>query len=104
MRLDLFLKSSRLVIRRTIAQELCEAGYVKVNGVMARSSRSLKADDVVELRRRNKITTFRVAQIPLKKQVSIADAANLYAVLSEEFLEESPLEILLEESENNAIM
>jgi ribosomal 50S subunit-recycling heat shock protein len=100
MRLDLFLKSSRLVIRRTIAQELCDAGYLKVNGVIARSSRSLKAEDVVELRRRNKVTTFRVVEIPLKKQVSTIDAVNLYQVLSEELLEELPLEILLDESEN----
>lgn len=104
MRLDLFLKSSRLIIRRTIAQELCNAGYVKVNGVMARSSRTLKANDEIELRRRNKITTFRVVEIPLKKQVSTLDAANLYEVLSEEFIAETPADLLIDDSENMPIM
>ena len=89
MRLDLFLKASRLVIRRSLAQELCSAGNVKINGIMARSSRDVKLNDKIELKRRNKLTTFRVAEVPDKKQVSREQAANLYEIIAEEFLEES---------------
>ncbi len=96
MRLDLFLKASRLVIRRSLAQELCSAGNVKINGIMARSSRDVKLNDKIELKRRNKLTTFRVAEVPDKKQVSREQAANLYEIISEEFLEESPFPFPLE--------
>ena len=90
MRLDLFLKASRLVIRRSLAQELCSAGNVKINGIMARSSRDVRLNDQIELKRRNKLTTFRVLEVPEKKQVSRDQATNLYEIISEEFLEESP--------------
>jgi ribosomal 50S subunit-recycling heat shock protein len=44
MRLDLFLKVSRLVLRRTLAQDLCDAGKVKINGKMQKASREVKVD------------------------------------------------------------
>jgi ribosomal 50S subunit-recycling heat shock protein len=96
MRLDLFLKASRLIIRRSLAQELCSAGNVKINGIMARSSRDVKVNDKIELKRRNKLTTFRVTEVPEKKQVSRDQAANLYEIISEEFLEESPFPFPIE--------
>ena len=45
MRLDLFLKVSRLVPRRSLAQEFCDAGVVSVNGASAKSSKEVKAGD-----------------------------------------------------------
>lgn len=84
MRLDLFLKASRLIVRRTLAQEFCDAGLVKVNGAAAKSSREIKPNDEIEIKRHNRLTRVRVALVPEKKQVSKQDAANLYEIISEE--------------------
>ena len=83
MRLDQYLRASRLVLRRTIAQELCEAGAVLVNGAAARSSRSVREGDELTLRRRGRVLTVRVLSLPQTKQVSRADAPALYEVLSD---------------------
>jgi len=83
MRLDLFLKASRLVARRTLAQELCEAGAVEVNGAPARSSRAVRAGDVLRVRRRDRTTSVRVLTLPASKQTSRAEAQNLYELLEE---------------------
>ena len=88
MRLDLFLKASRLILRRTLAQEFCDAGRVKVNEAKAKSSRDVKELDEIEIRRNNRILKVRVLQVPNTKQVSKQTAANLYEVLSEEILNE----------------
>ena len=86
MRLDLFLKASRLILRRTLAQEFCDAGRVKVNEMKAKSSREVKELDEIKIRRNNRILKVRVVQVPNTKQVSKQTAANLYEVLSEEIL------------------
>jgi ribosomal 50S subunit-recycling heat shock protein len=83
MRLDQFLRASRLVLRRTVAQELCEAGAVLVGGVAARSSRAVRVGDLITLKRRGRALEVRVAAIPSAKQVSRGEAPNLYEILSE---------------------
>lgn len=88
MRLDLFLKASRLILRRTLAQEFCDAGRVKVNDIKAKSSREVKELDEIEIRRNNRILKVRVVQVPNTKQVSKQTAANLYEVLEEILNEE----------------
>jgi ribosomal 50S subunit-recycling heat shock protein len=90
MRLDQFLRASRLVLRRTTAQELCEAGAVAVNGQTARSSRSIRAGDEITLTRRERELTIRVREVPATKQVARADAPTLYEVLSERIFERDP--------------
>ena len=87
MRLDLFLRASRLVVRRTQAQELCEAGAVLVNGAAARSSREVRAGDEITLKRPRSILTVRVLTIPSAKQVSKDLAASLYEIVSSQNLE-----------------
>ncbi len=68
MRLDKYLKVTRLIKRRTIANEACDAGRVFVNGKIARASYEVKEDDVIEIQ---------LGQRPLKVQVvSIAEAAR----------------------------
>jgi ribosomal 50S subunit-recycling heat shock protein len=89
MRLDLFLKASRLILRRTLAQEFCDADLVKVNNLAAKSSREIKANDEIEIKRRNRILRVRVLEIPKSKQVSRTEATNLYEIISEETIEES---------------
>ena len=48
MRLDKYLKVSRLVKRRTVANELCDAKHVEVNGKVARASYEIKVGDIIE--------------------------------------------------------
>ena len=76
MRLDLFLKLSRLIPRRSLAQEVCEHGGITVNGVAAKSSRLVHPGDLIQWRQRHKITAAKVAQIP-KIRPGKADAATL---------------------------
>jgi ribosomal 50S subunit-recycling heat shock protein len=87
MRLDLFLKTSRLILRRNLAQEFCDAGLIKINNLPAKSAREVKPSDEIEIKRHNRLTRVKVLQVPDKKQVSRADAANLYEIIAEEILE-----------------
>lgn len=91
LRLDLFLKASRLCGRRTVAQKLCEAARVSINGSSAKSSHPVKAGDEILIRRHNKLTTVRVLSIPSARQVSRKQSSTLYEVLSEESLDEDGL-------------
>ncbi|MBC7901386.1 MAG: RNA-binding S4 domain-containing protein [Saprospiraceae bacterium] len=86
MRLDVFLKISRLIPRRSLAQEFCDAGLVKVNDASAKSSKEVKAGDEIEIKRRNRLTRITVLQVPDKKQMSKTDSENLYDVVSDEML------------------
>ena len=86
MRLDLFLKSSRLVLRRSLAQKFCDANLVKVNGQAAKSSKEIKETDEIEIKRGNRLTKIKVLALPAQKQVSRANASNLYEIISEEIL------------------
>ena len=81
MRLDLFLKQSRLVPRRTVAQEICDAGAVTVNDAPGKPGKSVAAGDVLVIRQRGRQTTVRIREIPTRPPAK-ADAASLYEVLS----------------------
>ena len=83
MRLDQFLKASRLVLRRTLAQELCEAGVVLVNGMPAKSAREVRVGDEITLRRRDRQLTVKVLDVPATKQTSKQQAATLYQVIED---------------------
>jgi ribosomal 50S subunit-recycling heat shock protein len=96
MRLDLYLKSTRLILRRSLAKEFTKAGLVKVNGVKAKSGREVKVGDEIQIKRHNRLTRVKVTEVPQKKQVSKNNAANLYKIISEEILDdEMPFEISL---------
>lgn len=64
MRLDKFLKLIRIIKRRTIAQELCDAGNVMVNNDVKKPSYTVKKDDDIELKYFNHIIKFEVLEIP----------------------------------------
>ena len=83
MRLDLFLKISRLCPRRTLAQELCDAGLVLLNGRTAKSGHSVKAGDEITIRRRDREMTARVLIAPATSNVSRRDSSQLVEVVSE---------------------
>lgn len=89
MRLDKFLKVSRLVKRRTVAAELCQGGHVKVNDKTAKPSVELKAGDTLQIRFGNRLLSVRVLSVP-EKAVSVQLADSLYEVL-EERVTEPPL-------------
>ena len=82
MRLDKYLKVSRLIKRRTGANEACDAGKVFVNGKPARASYDVKIDDIITmtLGMRN----LRVQVVSVQETVTKNDAALLYRVLPEE--------------------
>jgi ribosomal 50S subunit-recycling heat shock protein len=88
LRLDVFLKASRLCSRRTLAQKLCDAGLVSINGRSAKSSHAVKAGDEIVIRRHDQLTTLRVLFVPTSRQTSRKEAAALYEVLREEFVDE----------------
>jgi len=92
MRLDQFLKSSRLVLRRSAAQELCDAGAVSVNDVPARSSRTVRAGDVLSILRGERLTRVRVLNIPATKQVARHDAQTLYELIAPDGSSATPAE------------
>lgn len=92
MRLDLFLKATRLIVRRSLAQKFCDANLVKVNDVAAKSSREIKTGDEIEIKRHNRLTRIKVLQVPDKKQVSKTDAPNLYEIISDAKLEDDLFE------------
>ena len=74
MRLDKFLKLSRLIKRRTVANEACDAGRVSLNGKVARASAEVKAGDIIEIQFGNKVTT---AKVKLVKDVVRKEEADL---------------------------
>ncbi len=86
MRLDVFLKLSRLIPRRTLAQEFCDAGLIDVNGAKAKSSKEVKAGDEIVIRRRNRTTKLFLESVPDKKQLSKDLATDLYKLVSDETL------------------
>lgn len=63
MRLDKFLKVSRLIKRRTIANEACDAGRVSLNGKVARASVDVKAGDIIEIAFGDKSVKARVKAV-----------------------------------------
>lgn len=63
MRLDKFLKVSRLIKRRTVANEACDAGRVLVNGTVAKASVKVKPGDVIEIQFGTKMVKAEVLQI-----------------------------------------
>lgn len=63
MRLDKFLKVSRVIKRRTVANEACDAGRVVINGKIAKASTEVKVDDIVEIKYGEKTIRFRIKNI-----------------------------------------
>ena len=77
MRLDKFLKVSRLIKRRTVANEVSEQGRVLVNGNLAKPSKQLKEGDVITIEHFNKSVSVKVVKVPTGN-VSVQEASLLY--------------------------
>jgi ribosomal 50S subunit-recycling heat shock protein len=85
LRLDKFLKVSRLVKRRTLAKELCDAGRVTIGTRVAKSSSVVQVGDELSIRYGHK--RVRVAIVALMENPRKEQAASMYELLSEEKLE-----------------
>ncbi|WP_314067817.1 RNA-binding S4 domain-containing protein [uncultured Vagococcus sp.] len=81
MRLDKFLKVSRIIKRRTVAKEVADKGRIQVNGQIAKSSTSVKIGDLVKIVFGNK--TLEVKVLDLKDSTKKDDAQNMYEIVSE---------------------
>jgi len=79
MRLDKYLKVSRVIKRRTVANEACDAGRVTVNGKAAKASAEIKPGDVVEVRFGSSLTSFEVLSV--NESVRKEDAGLMYRLL-----------------------
>lgn len=79
MRLDKYLKVSRLIKRRTVANEVCDAKHVTVNGKIARASYDVKVGDVIEISMGQNVTRVRVLNVA--ETVRKEDAAAMYEIL-----------------------
>lgn len=79
MRVDKYLKVSRLIKRRTVANEACDAGRVLVNDKPAKASLNVKTGDVIEIQFGSK--TVRVEVLDVQETVKKDDAKELYRYL-----------------------
>jgi len=79
MRLDKYLKVSRVIKRRTVANDACDAGRVTVNGKIAKASQEVKVGDVMEIRFGNNLTKIEVLSI--KEQVRKEEATEMYRAI-----------------------
>ena len=82
MRLDKFLKVSRLIKRRTIAKEICDAGKITVNGRTAKASFEVAVGDMLELHFANRTMKVKIAKV--SETIKTQEAADMYEVLGEE--------------------
>lgn len=80
MRLDKYLKNSRLIKRRTIANEACDAGKVLVNDKVARASYDVKLNDVITIQMGAKAVKVRV--LNLAENATKANAVTMYEVIA----------------------
>lgn len=79
MRLDKFLKVSRIIKRRTVANEACDAEHVAVNGKRAKASYDVKEGDVIEITFGQKTLKARVLNV--KEFTTKTDASSLYEII-----------------------
>ena len=81
MRLDKFLKVSRIIKRRTLSKEMSEASRDKVNGKVAKPSTQLKIDDIIEVEFGRSILVVKVKE--LREHVLKDDSHMLYEIIEE---------------------
>ena len=79
MRLDKYLKVSRIIKRRPVANEACDAGRVTVNGKIAKASLEVKPGDVIEIRFGDKLTKLEVLDV--RENVRKDETSALYRSL-----------------------
>ncbi len=81
MRLDKFLKVSRLIKRRTVANEVSDMGRVLVTGNAAKPSKQIKQNDIITIEYANRSVKAKVLKVP-EGNVSVQESASLYEFLN----------------------
>ena len=81
MRLDKFLKVSRLIKRRTVANEVSEMGRVLINGNPAKPAKQVKENDIITIEYANRTVKAKILKVPTTN-VSIQEAPSLYELIS----------------------
>ncbi|MBE6549355.1 MAG: RNA-binding S4 domain-containing protein [Ruminococcaceae bacterium] len=81
MRLDKYLKVSRIIKRRTVANDACDAEHVTVNGKRAKASYDVKVGDVVEITFGQRTLKFKVVSV--RDNVAKAEASEMYEIIEE---------------------
>ena len=79
MRLDKFLKVSRIIKRRTVANDACDASHVTVNGLPAKASYNVKENDIIEVTFGER--KLKVKVVDVKETTKKQEAASLYEVI-----------------------
>ncbi|MGE5473699.1 MAG: RNA-binding S4 domain-containing protein [Ignavibacteriales bacterium] len=79
MRLDKFLKVSRIVKRRTVANEMCDAGKVSINDRIAKASTEVKVGDIIEMKFGASITKFEV--LGIKEHVRKEETSEMFRMI-----------------------
>jgi len=79
MRLDKFLKVSRIIKRRTVANDACDTEHVSVNGRRAKASYDVKVGDVIEITFGQKTVKMKVLSV--RETVGKAEASSLYEII-----------------------
>ena len=87
MRLDKYLKVSRLIKRRTVAKEVSDNDRILVNGKIAKPSTALLINDIIEIRFGNKLVKVKV--LNLAETVKKTDSELMYEIISEERINEN---------------
>lgn len=82
MRLDKYLKVSRIIKRRTVANEACDLGRVSVNGKTAKPSAEVKEGDILEIQMGGRVQRARILSV--SEHALKADAAGMYEILPEQ--------------------
>ena len=82
MRLDKFLKVSRIIKRRTVAKEACDGGRVSVNGRVAKAGAEVREGDVLEIRFGARLGRYQITDV--RETVRKENAAEMYRVLEED--------------------
>ena len=85
MRLDKFLKVSRIIKRRTLAKEVADNGRIQVNNKIAKSSTKLEVDDIITITFGNKIVEVKVKE--LRDSTKKEDAINMFEIVTETYIE-----------------
>lgn len=84
MRLDKFLKVSRIIKRRTVAKEIADKGRIKINNKLAKSSSNVEVGDHLEINFGNKQLTVRINEI--KETTKKDEAKNMFSVVEEKYI------------------
>lgn len=80
MRLDKFLKVSRLIKRRTVANEVSDTGRVYINGNPAKPAKQVKEGDIIKIEYANRTVSAKILKVPINN-VSVQEVPTLYEIV-----------------------